>query len=228
MNVLEPLFVAVFTRDTYSCIKGRGVHLASAVLRGYLKDVKHTSYCLKVDIKKFYPSVDNTILKSLLRKKIKDKEMLGLLDGIIDSAQGLPIGNYLSQYLSNFYLTYFDHWVKEVLGLRYYIRYADDILVLHSDKKYLRELHGTLTTYLKSQLRLDLKPNRGVFPVSLGIDFCGYVHYHTHTMLRKSIKQAFARAVKAKKSKASIASYMGWAKHCNSKNLIKKLTNEKF
>lgn len=228
MNILEPMFVSVFTRDTYSCIKGRGVHLASKVLQKYMTDTEGTLYCLKVDIKKFYPNVDNGILKSMLRKKIKDREMLQLLDGIIDSAPGLPIGNYLSQYLSNFYLSYFDHWLKEECKVKYYLRYADDIVILHQDKNYLHGLFDRIQRYLYDNLKLSLKPNRGPFPTSLGIDFGGYVHYPTHVLMRKTIKQAFARAIRAKKSKESIASYLGWAKHCNSKHLIKKLIHEKL
>lgn len=228
MNVLEPMFVSVFTRDTYACIKGRGVHSASNQLKKYLKDIDGTTYCLKLDIRKFYPSVDNGILKSLLRKKIKDGEMLWLLDEIINSAEGLPIGNYLSQYLSNFYLTYFDHWIKEVLRVKYYIRYADDIVIPHHDKKYLHWLLNEIAAYLATNLKLYLKPNRGPFPTKLGIDFGGYVHYHTHTLMRKIIKQDFARAVRANKPRSSIDSYRGWAKHCDSKHLIKKLLNEKL
>jgi RNA-directed DNA polymerase len=114
MNILEPMFIACFTSDTYSCIKKRGIHGAANKLRKALKDEPGTKYCLKLDIKKFYPSVDHAILKQLLRKKIKDQDLLWLLDEIIDSAPGLPIGNYLSQYFANFYLTYFDHWLKQV------------------------------------------------------------------------------------------------------------------
>lgn len=113
MNILEPIFVSTFTADTYSCIKGRGIHAAVRNLRGALRDEPKTRYCLKIDIKKFYPNINHDILKSLLRRKFKDKDLLWLLDEIIDSADGLPIGNYLSQYLANFYLTYFDHWIKE-------------------------------------------------------------------------------------------------------------------
>lgn len=109
MNILEPIFIKSFTKDTYSCIKGRGIHGAFYNLKKVLKDVVNTRYCLKLDIKKFYPSIDHFILKKLLRKKFKDKKLLILLDNIIDSAKGVPIGNYLSQYLANFYLTYFDH-----------------------------------------------------------------------------------------------------------------------
>jgi retron-type reverse transcriptase len=114
MNILEPIFVSTFTADTYSCIKKRGIHAAAAAVKNALKDTADTNFCLKLDIKKFYPNVDHEILKQLLRKKIKDQDLLWLLDGIIDSAEGLPIGNYLSQYFANFYLTYFDHWMKEV------------------------------------------------------------------------------------------------------------------
>jgi len=108
MLSLEPIFVSTFTADTYSCIKGKGIHAAAENVKKALKDVPGTKYCLKLDIKKFYPSVDHRILKQLLRRKIKDADLLWLLDGIIDSSPGLPIGNYLSQYFANFYLTYFD------------------------------------------------------------------------------------------------------------------------
>ena len=105
MNVLEPIFVSTFTADTYSCIKKRGIHKLLRNLKHDLKDVSGTTYCLKFDIKKFYPSIDHHTLKTLLRRKFKDQDLLWLLDEIIDSAPGLPIGNYLSQYLANFYLT---------------------------------------------------------------------------------------------------------------------------
>lgn len=96
MNVIEPIFVSMFTADTYSCIKGRGVHKAGLAIKKALKDEANTEYCLKLDIKKFYPSVDHDVLKQMLRRKFKDAELLWLLDSIIDSAPGLPIGNYLS------------------------------------------------------------------------------------------------------------------------------------
>ena len=128
MNILEPVFTSMFTNDTYSCIKGKGIHAAAKSLQRYLKDVSGTQYCLKLDIKKFYPNIDHEILKQLLRRKIKDADLLWLLDEIIDSAEGLPIGNYLSQYFANFYLTHFDHWLKETIGVKYYLRYADDLV----------------------------------------------------------------------------------------------------
>jgi RNA-directed DNA polymerase len=224
MNVLEPLFVSCFIANTFSCIKGRGIHNAANKVKKALRDEASTKYCLKLDIKKFYPSVDHAILKQLLRRKIKDQDLLWLLDEIIDSAPGLPIGNYLSQYLANFYLTYFDHWLKETKGVKYYFRYADDLVILSDDKQYLHELFKELKSYLVEKLNLSVKGNYQVFPVDArSLDFVGYRFYHTHILLRKSIKQNFARMVAKRKNLSSIASYWGWAKHCNSKNLLKKL-----
>lgn len=224
MNILEPIFVRCFTNDTYSCIKGKGIHAAANGVKQALKDVANTTYCLKLDIKKFYPNIDHQILKQLLRRKIKDEDLLWLLDEIIDSADGVPIGNYLSQYFANFYLTYFDHWIKEQKQVKYYFRYADDLVILSPSKNELHQLLDEIKYYLSSKLKLTVKSNYQVFPVQArGIDFVGYKMFHTHTLLRKSIKQRFARMLKHNKNKASIASYMGWVKHCNSINLKRKL-----
>jgi retron-type reverse transcriptase len=229
MNILEHVFVSVFTTDSYSCIKGKGIHAAARAVKQALNDVENTRYCLKLDVKKFYPSVDHATLKQLLRRKIKDNDLLWLLDEIIDSTSGLPIGNYLSQYFANFYLTYFDHWIKEEKRVHYYFRYADDLVILSDSKPYLHQLLAEIRAYLKDNLRLTVKGNYQVFPVSArGIDFVGYVFYHTHTLLRKTIKQNFARMLKKNRNAKSIASYNGWAKHCNSKNLMKKLLHEQF
>lgn len=227
MNILEPVFISTFTADTYSCIKKRGIHAAADAVKAALKDTTNTQYCLKLDIKKFYPNVDHEILKQLLRRKIKDRDLLWLIDGIIDSADGLPIGNYLSQYLANFYLTYFDHWLKEMKRVKYYFRYADDMVILSGDKSYLHQLLSDIRIYLQENLKLTIKETYQVFPVDArGIDFVGYVFRHTHILLRKSIKQSFARAIARNKNPQSIASYTGWAVHCNSNNLLKKLLHE--
>lgn len=235
MNKLEGMFVSTFTADTYSCIKGKGIHDASETLSKALRNEEETFYCLKLDVKKFYPSVDHDILKQLLRKKIKDAEMLGLLDGIIDSAPGLPIGNYLSQYFANFYLAYFDHWIKEQLGIKYYWRYADDIIILSDSKDHLRDILRKIKDYLSVKLKLTVKSDHRIFPSKLGIDFVGYVHYPFYKLVRKTIKKAFARLLyKRRKARnkqrfrASVAAYMGWMKHCNSSHLLKKLMSHEI
>jgi len=236
MNVLEPIWVPIFIRHTYSCIKGRGIHAAVRDIHRDLKDIGGTQYCLKIDIRKFYPTVDHVILKNILRKKIKDNRLLDLLDGIIDSAEGLPIGNYLSQFFANLYLSYFDHWAKEVLSVRYYYRYADDIVVLAPDKPSLHKMRETFDRYLTENLHLQIKGNYQIFPVDVrGIDFVGYVFRHTHTLMRKSIKKSLCRRAATlnrrnmdpKAYKQQISPYIGWAGHCNSKHLIKKVIDGK-
>jgi hypothetical protein len=192
-----------------------------------LRNESATRYCLKFDIRKFYPSINHRVLKVLLRRKFKDQDLLWLLDEIISSAPGLPIGNYLSQYFANFYLTYFDHWIKEELKIKNYFRYADDIVILSDSKEALHEILSKIRVYLNDKLRLTIKNNYQVFPVkSRGIDFVGYVFFHGYTRLRKSIKKSFARMLVTNKNTASIASYCGWAKHGNCKHLMKILLHE--
>jgi len=229
LNPLESVFVSMFTADSYSCIKGRGVHAAGGAVKKALRDVPGTQYCLKLDIQKFYPSIDHDILKRLLRRKIKDKDLLQLLGGIIDSAPGVPIGNYLSQYFANFFLTGFDHWLKEVKRVRYYFRYADDMVILSDGKEYLHKLLEDIRAYLSDELKLSVKSNYQVFPVAArGIDFVGYVYYHTHTRVRKSIKQRYVRMMKRRRNAASMASYHGWLKHGDCKNLRKTTTRARI
>lgn len=220
LNILEPIFVSLFIHDTYSCIKGRGVHKASYKLRKILKqDVTGTKYCLKLDIKKYFPSVDNNILKQLLRKKFKDKDLLYLLDNIVDSTEGLALGNYTSQFLGNFYLSYLDHYIKEELKVKYYFRYCDDFVILHSDKEQLWRYFHEIKNYLETNLNLEIKGNYQVFPVEKrSVDYLGYKHYHTHTLLRKEIKKNYI------KNKNKI-NHKGWLIHCDSINLRRKYEN---
>jgi retron-type reverse transcriptase len=205
MNILEPIWVALFNKNTYSCIKNRGIHAAAKDVKFALKnDTAGTRYCLKIDVRKFYPSIDHKILKQVVRRRIKDKRLLWLLDGIIDSVPtGIPIGNYLSQYFANVYLSYFDHWLKEEKQVKHYWRYADDIVILAPDKNILHQLLIEIRAYLHNNLKLKVKRNYQVFPVDArGIDFLGYVFYHSHTLLRKTIKQRlFRRVAKLRKRK---------------------------
>lgn len=242
MNVLEGIWVPIFIKNTFSCIKGRGIHAAAKAVKKDLKeDPEGTKYCLKMDITKFYPSINHTILKRIIRRKIKDNKVLRLLDSIIDSAEGVPIGNYLSQFFANLYLAYFDHWIYEELGVKYYYRYADDIVILHHNKEFLHDLLDKIQTYLWDNLRLTLKkcPEGGgvirkyqIFPVdSRGVDFVGYVFRDGYTKLRKSIKKNFCRkvakinkrALTVKAYKQNICSWWGWCKYCNSHHLLKKI-----
>lgn len=238
MNVLEPIWLKTFTADTYSCIKGRGIQAAADAVKHVLKkDPEGTAYCLKLDIRKFYPSVDHAIMKDIVRRKIKDARLLAVLDEIIDSADGIPIGNYLSQYLANLYLSYFDHWLKEERRVKYYFRYADDIVVFASGKAELHALITEIKAYLSERLKLEVKKNWQIFPTdSRGVDYLGFVFFHGYTRLRKKVKQNFCRAVArlnrrkkpldAKAYKQALCSWWGWVKHSDSKHFYNKLSKK--
>ena len=246
----EDIFTKTFTSFSCASLKGRGTRRATQILRGFLKDEEKTRYCLKIDIRKFYPSIDRTILKKLLRKKFKDEDLLWLLDTIIDSmdnlscsanipqsfqeiyfqpGKGVPIGSYLSQYLANFYLTYFDHWLKEEKGCKYVVRYMDDLIVLHESKEFLHELKQKIETYLVQELKLTIKKNWQIFPVGVrGIDFVGYWHFHQHILLRKKIVKNMKQTIRKMNSApsshnwSSCQSYYGWLVSCNSFRLFQK------
>lgn len=187
MLQIEPTLVKHFCYYSCASIKNAGITRATNLTRKYLKDIDNTQYCLKLDIKKFYPNIDQSILKKLVRLKIKDKRLLNLLDKIITSCDnGLPIGSYLSQYLSNYYLSYFDHWCKETLKIKYIIRYMDDIVILGNNKIQLWRYFYLIQEYLFNKLKLKLKNNYQIFPVDVrGIDFVGYRHFHNRIILRK-------------------------------------------
>ena len=230
MNVLEPIWCSLFISQTYSCIKGRGIHKGMKDVKAALRHRNDTKYCLKIDISKYYMSIDHDILKAIIRKKIKCVDTLNLLDEIIDSAPGVPIGNYLSQFFANIYLSYFDHFVKEVLKIRHYFRYADDIVVLYADKDYLHSLLVCFNNYFENELNIGIKRNYSVSPVADGVDFLGFVFYHTHIKMRKRIKKNFAKKIalinkqnlSEKDYLQCLCGWLGWAKYSNSRNFINK------
>lgn len=149
----------------------------------------------------------------------------------------MPIGNYLSQFLANLYLSELDHLIKEQLGVRYYYRYADDIVVLGSNKEELSGHLVFINHYLNDSRAIDLKRNYQIYPVaSRGIDFVGYVTYHTHSLARKRNKQNLCRSVatlrkrglKDDEIRLKLASNLGFMQHCNSINLLNTIGMKKF
>jgi RNA-directed DNA polymerase len=233
VQVLGPIWDRTLIRDTYACIRGRGIHDGAKRIKRALHDIYGTKYCLKMDVQKFYPSMNHNVLKNIIRKKIKDHDVLWLLDEIIDSVAGdagVPIGNYLSQFFGNLYLSGYDHWMKEMHGCRHYYRYCDDIVILGPDKTRLHDLQRLTERYWADCLQLKIKGNWQVFPVAgRGVDFLGYRFFHGYTLLRKSIAINFKRKMRSIKLKwdemppvsvlSSIASYGGWMGHANCHNL---------
>ena len=236
INVIEPIVVSKLIPQTYACIKGRGIHAGVRALHRALSAYREdTIYCLKMDVRHYYPSVDHDIMKAKIRRMIKDPRLLKVLDNIIDSEDGLPIGNYSSQYFANIYLNDFDHWCKEVLRIKHYFRYVDDIVILSDSKEYLHLVFSKIKAYLCEELRLEVKDNWAIFPIDdRGIDFLGYVFRHNYTRLRKRTKIRIKRkldanlkdGLDAKQIHRKMGSYQGWINYCNGRHFIQTLNDK--
>lgn len=222
-----------------------------------LTDEENTRYCYKIDLHHYYQSINHEVLKQKFRKVFKDPKLLWLLDEIADSINtateedlielslsgeievdpntGIPIGNYMSQYSGNFYLSSFDHWVKEELHVKHYYRYMDDVVIFASSKEELHEIHRKVTAYTRDYLHLNIKGNYQIFPTKVrGVDFVGYRLFGEYTLLRKSTAINFKRKMRACRKKmennipptysewCSFNSYKGWLGNCDSYRLSKK------
>lgn len=222
-----------------------------------LSDEENTRYCYKIDLHHYYQSINHEVLKQKFRKVFKDPELLWLLDEIVDSINtateedlielslsgeievdpntGIPIRNYMSQYSGNFYLSSFDHWVKEELHVKHYYRYMDDVVIFASSKEELHEIHRKVTAYTRDYLHLNIKGNYQIFPTKVrGVDFVGYRFFGEYTLLRKSTAINFKRKMRACRKKmennipptysewCSFNSYKGWLGNCDSYRLFKK------
>lgn len=231
---IEPIFLRLLIQDTYAALPGKGSHLALRKIRKFMKDKEGTKYCLKLDVRKYFNNIDKNVLKEMLRRYIKCPDTLWLLDEIIDSYPiGIPIGNYTSQYFGNFYLSEFDHWIKEVKHRKYYLRYMDDLIIFGKTKEELHKLREEISEYL-AKLGLELKHNYQVFPTDVrGVDFVGYRSFYGYTLLRKATKKRMKKATRCAKRRlesrqnltsknlGAYASYNGILKHCSSFRLRK-------
>ncbi len=280
IQVIEPILIKNLITDTYSAIPKRGIHKGLGRLRGWINtDVFGTQYCLKVDARHFYQSINHEILKDKFRRLFKDPDLIWFIDEVIDSVEtvteedrerlkhllpidpemltryvrgrhetpeerekrykesgiGLPIGNYFSQYGGNFYFSEFDHWMKEVLHVKYYMRYMDDIIILMDSKEKLHKLRKQIEVYFETNMRITVKDNWQVFPTfKRGVDYLGYRSFLNFTLLRKSTCQSFKRKMLGIRKKAvsgiplnqndfcSVYSYSGWLKACDSFRLNQK------
>lgn len=225
MLQLQPIIMRGMYEYNCGSIPGRGTSYGQKTLRNWLDtDHKNTKYCLKMDISKFYPSINNEILKQMFQKKIKDRDCLWLIETIIDSNQGLPIGNYTSQWFSNFFLQELDHFIKEKLLIKYYIRYIDDLVLLGPNKKKLHLAKKEIDDYL-ARIKLKLKNNWQLSKVnSRDIDFLGFRFFRNKTILRKRNALRIKRRIKkigkkewlTHKDACAVISYFGWIKHSDS------------
>lgn len=240
MNIIEPIWESLFICDSYACRKGKGIHAGSRRLMQFIRQSGRDSYCLKLDISKFYPSINHDILFHIVKKKIKCKDTLWLLNNIIYSISGgknVPIGNYTSQWFGNLYLNELDLYLKHEHHIKHYMRYCDDFLIIHKDKKYLNTILTSIKQFLHSKLGLKLS-REAIFPVSQGIDFLGYRHFPSYILLRKATAKRFRKRCKElprqyqqgeitkDQYRSSLASMHGWLRWCNSYNLRRSLKIE--
>lgn len=224
VNILKPIILKGLYEHTYAAIPNRGAHLGKRVLEKWIKnDRKNTKYCLKVDVRHFFESIDKHILKCMLARKINDSRFLEQLYKIIDVTEnGLPLGYYTSQWYANWYLQEFDHFVKQELSAKYYMRYMDDMIILGSNKRTLRKMLYHIKEYLENNLKLALKDNIRIFAVGSDdascIDFMGFRFYSNRTTLRRSIMMKASRKAKLLSKKDSLTvhdarqmlAYLGW------------------
>ncbi|MFC1612806.1 reverse transcriptase domain-containing protein [Patescibacteria group bacterium] len=248
-NIIEPIFDNSFIHDSYACRKNKGTHKAILRLKGFLKN-KENVYCLQCDVRKFFASIDQNILKELTKKKIADKKILKVINLVIDSSfdnkiyenlfdfrlTGVPLGNLTSQLFANIYLNELDQLVKHKLKAKYYIRYMDDFLILGYNKKRLQQQKEEIYYFLKNSLKLDLHPKKcNMFTVKSGIDFLGYRIFANYRLLRKSTVKRFIKRTRVYKRKVdsdlmslekfnqSLQSWLSYAKFGNSWGLIGSL-----
>lgn len=234
MNIIEPIFRETFIVDTYSSIKFKGTHYGLSRVKKALRTGKY-KYYIKLDIHKCYPSLDQTILKHKLARKFADRDLQWLLFEIIDSCEsGVPIGNYTSQYFNNFYFNDFDHWIKEVKGIKAYFRYCDDIIILAETKEELHALLREIKIKM-AELHVQLKTNWQVYDIEVkGVDFLGYITRQNYCKVRKHTKQRFIRKVKkmdfnhlTEKNINTLGSYWGIFVHADCRHLWFKYTGVK-
>lgn len=251
MQIIKPLIVKTLINHAYGSVPGKGLHRASRYISNWMKDYKKTKYCLKIDIHHFYESVDKEILKSKIAKRFRDKRLTMILFKIIDSFEetGIPLGYYTSQWFVLIYISELDHYIKEVLKIKYYVRYMDDIVILGSNKRELHRLRQIIADYIQTNLKLKLKSNWQIFPISYiskkdnkehgrPLDFLGYLFYHNKTIIRRHDMLAISRKVSkvAKKSFSklnkndclSIISRLGLFKHTNTYHMREKYIYSKI
>lgn len=199
-NILEPFFEKSYINHSYACRKGKGTHRAVKQAQIYCRQY---SYFLKCDINKYFESIDHQVLKKMLRNRFKDPELLWLLDIIIDngseSEKGIPIGNLTSQHFANFYLDKLDHYIKDVLRVKGYLRYMDDFILYGDEKKELHLLKSVISDFLSETLRLQLK-EKGCFiaPCGSGVPFLGFRIFPGIIRMRNENKRRWLKKLRLK------------------------------
>lgn len=237
-RILYPFFDKSFIADSFSCRNDKGTHKAINRFRelNYRVSKNNTRTCwvLKCDIRKFFASIDQETLMTILRLHIPNTDIIQLLENIVSSFHtenkpcvGLPLGNLTSQLLANVYMNPFDQWVKHGLKVKHYIRYADDFVFLSHDKIWLESIIPRLEQFLQSGLLLTLHPDKLFLKtVASGIDFLGWKHFNDHRLIREKTKQRMFKKIKQSAKEERLQSYLGLLGHGNSVKLREEVLGE--
>ncbi|MFA5986412.1 MAG: reverse transcriptase/maturase family protein [Parcubacteria group bacterium] len=237
---LYPFFDKTFIADSYSCRNDKGTHKAINRFKKYFHKVSQnntkTCWVLKCDIKKFFANIDHDILLKILSEYIPDKNIITLLENIIESFSsfqpyhrkerkiGLPLGNLTSQLFVNIYMNKFDQFAKHTMKAKYYIRYADDFVFLATNKKQLENDIPAIENFLWEELRLEMHPDK-VFikTLSSGVDFLGMIIFSDHRILRTKTKKRMVRRMRKNATLKRWRSYEGLLSHGNTHRLKTKI-----
>ena len=196
-NIIEPIFENTFIYDTYANRLGKG-SLKAVQRFEYFKNIvskngTRACYILKADIRHYFETVDHEILLKLLNRKIVDEKILSLIKLILNNhvteidGKGMPLGNLTSQFFANVYLSKLDHYVKETLQVKYYIRYVDDFVILSNSEKQLNKYREKINNFLIDELKLELHPEKTrIIPMHRGVGFLGLRIFENHRLLKKS------------------------------------------
>lgn len=236
---LYPYFEKRYIYDLYSCRLNKGVHRAMDRFKRFAAEVSknnsRTCYVLKCDIKKFFASIDHETLTKFLKRHIKDLDIIWFINKVISSfysarpGVGLPLGNLTSQILVNVYMHEFDMFVKQELRVKYYIRYADDFVILSDNKGYLNNLLPKISEFLQTQLKLNLHENKVYIKTyASGVDFLGWAHFPYHRQLRTATKRKITRKLKGYPKRETVISYLGLLGHGNTYKFKKRIGLEKY
>ncbi len=224
-----------FIFDSYSCREDKGVLRAIDRFRAFARKVSKNNtrqrFILKCDIRKFFASIDHAVLLRILGRHIRDRDVFTLLEKIIRSFEtdgrkhiGLPLGNLTSQIFSNIYLNELDHHMKRRLKVRYYIRYADDFVILSDDRQFLGNLVPEISAFLTKELKLSLHSGKIFLKMwAAGMDFLGWMHFPHCRTLRTATKKKMFRNLRKNRGEKIIAAYHGLLSHGNTYTLKKEL-----
>jgi RNA-directed DNA polymerase len=229
-RLVYPIFNRTFIDQSFACRVGKGTHKASQYAQKCLRSSDSDTYSLSLDIRKFFYSIDRSILRRQIERKIKDRRLIDLMMSFAEmqTDKGIPIGNLLSQIYALIFLNPLDHFIKRVLKVKKYFRYVDDFVLVGITRQQCLELREVIVRFLEKYLALSLSKST-IQKVKRGLNFVGYRTWKTKRFIRKYSLYKFRKCVKAGRAESAV-SILGHAKHTNSLpymfHILKEINND--